>query len=76
MAKLSISTRTVIPIVLVSLLVISAIVTTAVIMSKQMVVDEVRNDALKGYKDTILNTLTTMMLNGSIKEGKKEFLSR
>ncbi|KWT90125.1 methyl-accepting chemotaxis protein [Candidatus Magnetominusculus xianensis] len=76
MAKLSISTRTVIPIVLVSLLVISAIVTTTVIMSRQMVVDEVRNGALKGYKDTILNTLTTMMLNGSIKEGKKEFFEQ
>ncbi|MBF0515916.1 MAG: chemotaxis protein [Nitrospirae bacterium] len=76
MNKLSISTRTVIPIVLVSLLVITAIVATTIVMSKRMVIDEIRNGALKGYKDTILNTLTTMMLGGSIKEGKKEFFEQ
>ncbi|MBF0457504.1 MAG: HAMP domain-containing protein [Nitrospirae bacterium] len=45
-------------------------------MSKQMVIDEIRNGALKGYRDTVLNALTTMMISGNIKDSRKPFLEQ
>ncbi len=76
MNRLSIATKTVIPIILVSMLVITAIVATSVVMSRQTVTDEIKNGALKGYRDTVLNTLTTMMLSGTIKDSRKPFLEQ
>ncbi|MCG6552827.1 MAG: methyl-accepting chemotaxis protein [Candidatus Magnetominusculus sp. LBB02] len=76
MGKLSISTKTIIPVIIISVLVITAIVGTSVIMSKQMVIDEIRNGAIKGYRDTVLNTLTTMMIAGNIKTSKKDFFEQ
>ncbi len=44
--------------------------------TEAIVVNEVKHSTLTGYRDTILNTLTTMMLAGVISETEKPFLEQ
>lgn len=44
--------------------------------TKAIVVSEVRHSTLPGYRDTVLNALTTMMLAGTIKDTKGPFLDQ
>jgi methyl-accepting chemotaxis protein len=44
--------------------------------TEAIVVNEVTHSTLTGYRDTILNTFTTMMLSGNIKETKGPFLEQ
>jgi len=44
--------------------------------TESIVINEVERSTLSGYRDTILNTLTTMMLANNIKESKKPFLEQ
>ncbi len=55
-------------------IIITVFVTT--INTKRIVIAEVRHSTLQGYRDTILNTLTTMMLTGNIKDAKGPFLEQ
>lgn len=60
-------------------LVASGIVATVFVSgvkTRSIVVEEVKNSTLKGYRDTVLNSLTTMMLSGSFKEQEKPFLEQ
>ncbi|MBF0465017.1 MAG: methyl-accepting chemotaxis protein [Nitrospirae bacterium] len=76
MKSLSMVTRTLVPILLAAAAVLITIVMLTIIMSRDIVLDEIKNGAIKGYKDTVLNALTTMMITGSIKDGKKPFIEQ
>lgn len=57
---------------------VGIVITTVVTMykTKTIVVNEVKNSTLTGYRDTILDMLTTMMSAGVIKETKGPFLEQ
>ena len=44
--------------------------------TESIVVEEVKSSALQGYKNTVLNSLTTMMMTGNFKESKDSFLEQ
>ncbi len=44
--------------------------------TEKIVVDEVKNSALKGYRDTVLNALTTLMIADDYPETKKAFFEQ
>ncbi len=56
------------------MIIISSIITTS--RTKSIVLDEVVNTTFKGYRDTVLNAMTTMMLNGDFKTGKRLFIDQ
>jgi methyl-accepting chemotaxis protein len=60
------------------LIIIGVTISTAVTgyKTKSIVLHEVECSTLTGYRDTILNTLTTMMLAGNIKETKGPFIEQ
>jgi len=60
------------------LITLGVVITTVVTgyKTKAIVIDEVKRSTLSGYRDTILNTLTTMMLGNNMKELKKSFLEQ
>ncbi|MES0335617.1 MAG: methyl-accepting chemotaxis protein [Candidatus Magnetobacterium sp. LHC-1] len=76
MKNVSIGTKTLVPIVLITFIGIIATVVVTVKLSKHLVINEIRDGAIRGYKDTVLNALTTMMLAGNIKESKGPFIEQ
>lgn len=74
--SLSIRNKVALPVVLlVSIgIVITIIVTTA--RTRDIVIEEVRNTTLPGYRDTVLNALTTMMITGTIRDAERPFLEQ
>lgn len=44
--------------------------------TESIVVEEVKNSTLNGYRDTVLNSLTTMMMTGNYKESRGSFLEQ
>lgn len=64
------------PIIL--LIIIGVTISTLVtgFKTESIVLHEVEHSTLTGYRDTILNTLTTMMLAGNIKETKRPFIDQ
>jgi methyl-accepting chemotaxis protein len=60
----------VIAMVTIGIIVITIITTTK---TREIVIDEAKTTALSGYRDTILNALTTMMIMGNFKEGEAPF---
>ncbi|MBF0565610.1 MAG: methyl-accepting chemotaxis protein [Nitrospirae bacterium] len=73
---LSLGMKTGIPIVfIVTLGVILNIIITDV-LTKKMVVEEIKNGAIMGYRNTVLDALTSMMVAGSLKEAKEPFLQQ
>ncbi|MBF0558176.1 MAG: hypothetical protein HQL08_05300, partial [Nitrospirae bacterium] len=57
---------------------IGVIVAVSVIgyQSKRNMLDEMQSSVLGGYRDTVLNAITTMMMTGNYKESKKQFLEQ
>ncbi|MBF0560294.1 MAG: HAMP domain-containing protein, partial [Nitrospirae bacterium] len=73
---LSIKWKVAVPIMLLTFVGIIIIIFTATSNMKRMVIDDVSRTTLPGYRDTILNALTTMMITGNIKEAKGLFLQQ
>lgn len=74
--SISIKWKTALPIIL---LVAAGIVATIIvtgIRTERIVIEEVKNSALKGYRDTVLNSLTALMIDGEYKDSKKPFLEQ
>ncbi|MBF0317019.1 MAG: HAMP domain-containing protein [Nitrospirae bacterium] len=76
MKNVSIGTKTLLPIVLITAIGIIATVVVTVKLSKYLVINEIKDGAIRGYKDTVLNALTTMMLAGNIKDSKRPFIEQ
>ena len=74
--NMSIKKRVAAPII--GMVVIGVIITTFVTISKskQLVIDEATTGTMRGYRDTALNALTTMMISGTIKEYETSFLEQ
>ena len=73
---MSIKKKVVAPII--GMVIIGLIITTFVTISKsrQLVIDAAATGTMRGYRDTVLNALTTMMISGTIKEYKTTFLQQ
>ncbi|HAK89546.1 MAG TPA: hypothetical protein DHV16_07620 [Nitrospiraceae bacterium] len=76
MKDMSIKKKTAIPIIAVVTIgiLITIIVTTS--KTKSIVIDEAKTATLNGYRDTVLNALTTMMISGNFKESKAPFFEQ
>ncbi len=63
---------------IIGMVIIGLIITTFVTISKsrQLAIDEATTGTMRGYRDTVLNALTTMMVSGTIKEYKPSFLEQ
>lgn len=73
---MSIKWKTALPIIL---LVAAGIVATIIVTgnrTEKIVIDEAKNTMLAGYRDTVLNALTTMMIEGDYKKSEKAFLEQ
>jgi methyl-accepting chemotaxis protein len=55
-------------------IIVTVFVTTG--RTKSIVMDEVKNTTLVGFRDTVLNALTTMMITDNIKDAKGPFLEQ
>ncbi len=65
-----------VPIILMASVGIIIVIFTTANNMRRIVIDEVIHTTLPGYRDTILNTLTTMMITGNIKEAKVPFFEQ
>ncbi len=74
--NLSLRWKIALPIILViSIGIVFTIVLTGV-KTKAIVLAEIKNSGLEGYRDTLLNSLTTMMITGNYVESKGHFLDQ
>ncbi|MDA8169354.1 MAG: methyl-accepting chemotaxis protein [Nitrospiraceae bacterium] len=72
----SLKWKTAIPIIaFITLGVVTTIIVTGY-KTKAIVMEEVRQSALNGYRDTVLNALTAMMLAGNYKQSEAGFLEQ
>ncbi len=71
--ELSLKWKLAVPIILMASVGIIIIIFTATSNMRRIVIDELRHTTLPGYRDTILNSLTTMMITGNIREAKGPF---
>ncbi len=74
--NISIKWKVAIPIIVTVAIGIAATVLFTGYKTESIVVTEVKNSTLSGYRDTVLNSLTSMMMAGNIKETKGEFLEQ
>jgi methyl-accepting chemotaxis protein len=71
---ISIKWKITVPIALLIILGIVITVFVAGSRTKRIVIEEVRNSTLPGYRDTVINSLTTLMIKGNYREDKRPFL--
>ncbi|RJQ19409.1 MAG: methyl-accepting chemotaxis protein [Nitrospiraceae bacterium] len=76
MNNLSLKWKVAIPLIVAVFIgvIITVIITTG--KTKNIVIDEVKSTTFKGYRDTVLNALTTMMVSGDFKTSKGAFLEQ
>src|SRR5208337_879565 len=76
LTNLSLRWQTVLPII--SIIAVGIAVTVAVTgyKTKDIVLDEIKHSVLEGYRDTVLNALTTMMIAGNYHESRDHFLEQ
>jgi methyl-accepting chemotaxis protein len=74
--NISIKWKTALPIILAVAAGIVVTVLVTGIRTERIVIEEVKSSALKGYRDTVLNSLTTLMIDGEYKDSKKPFIEQ
>ena len=74
--NISIKWKTAIPLSFFFILVIFAVILASSYMTREVVLEEIRSTALNGYRDSVLNALTTMMANENFGEAKVEYLDQ
>ncbi len=74
--SLSLKFKLTVPIIFFIAIGITAMTIVTGYKTELIVFREVEHSTLEGYRDTILNTLTTMMLANNIKETKRPFLDQ
>jgi methyl-accepting chemotaxis protein len=70
---LSLKWKMTIPIIAVVIAGVIIAVTVTTVRTRHIVIDEAKTTLLNGYRDTILNALTTMMVTGKYKEAEAPF---
>jgi methyl-accepting chemotaxis protein len=74
--NMSLRWQTTLPIIiLVSIGVVVSVAVTGY-KTKDIVFEEIRHEVLEGYRDTVLNALTTMMITGNYQESRESFLGQ
>src|SRR5208283_1488738 len=73
---LSLKWKLAVPIILMASVGIIIVIFATASNMRRIVIDELIHTTLPGYRDTILNTLTTMMITGNIKEAKGPFFEQ
>lgn len=73
---LSLKWKTTIPIIFAIAFGVLATIGVTGFKTKQIVLDEVKNSTLPGYRDTILNSLTAMMTGGKYKESRSQYIEQ
>jgi methyl-accepting chemotaxis protein len=73
---ISIKWKTLIPIVVILSIIFTINVVIVLGQTQKIINDKVVVSSLHGYRDTVLNTLTTMMIGGTIKNDKKDFMEQ
>lgn len=73
---ISIKWKTAVPLMIVLAAGILATVFVTGLKSREIVLEEIVESTLPGYRDTVLSALTTMMSSGNIKEAKGPFLKQ
>ena len=74
--NLSLRWQTALPIIIVVAIGIATTTVATGYKTKNIVFDEIKHSVLEGYRDTVLNALTTMMLSGNYRESRKQFLEQ
>ncbi|MCL4492595.1 MAG: methyl-accepting chemotaxis protein [Nitrospirae bacterium] len=73
---ISLKWKTAVPIiVMIAAMVLITVVVTGY-KTRQIVLEEVEKSTLNGYRDSVLNSLTTLMVVGNFKESKKPFMEQ
>src|SRR5208283_5858772 len=73
---LSLKWKLAVPIILMASVGIIIVIFATASNMRRIVIDELIHTTLPGYRDTILNSLTTMMITGNIKEAKGPFFEQ
>jgi len=76
MRNMSLRWQIALPLIALVILGITITIYVTLDKTKEIVIEEAKTTTLNGYRDTVINALTTMMLNGSIKESKGPFLEQ
>ncbi|MDA8083794.1 MAG: methyl-accepting chemotaxis protein [Nitrospiraceae bacterium] len=74
--NVSLKWKIAVPIILAISIGIVCTITVTGIKTKAIVLAEIKNSGLEGYRDTVLNALTTMMITGNYAESKDQFLDQ
>ncbi len=76
LTNLSLRWQTALPIISVIAIGIAVTIVVAGYKTKDIVLDEIKHSVLEGYRDTVLNALTTMMMAGNYHESRDRFLEQ
>jgi methyl-accepting chemotaxis protein len=73
---ISLKWKTTVPIILAIAIGVVATVIITGITTRQIVLKDVKNTTLPGYRDSVLNSLTTMMIAGNYKESRDRYIEQ
>ncbi len=73
---ISLKWKTAAPIILIIVAMVLIAVLVTGYKTRQIVLEEATKSTLNGYRDSVLNSLTTMMVAGNFRESKKPFLEQ
>ncbi|MDA8172941.1 MAG: methyl-accepting chemotaxis protein [Nitrospiraceae bacterium] len=74
--NISLKWKTAVPIIIFVAIGVLAMVFVTGYKTKKIVLEQERNSTLHGYRDTVLNALTTMMLSGDFNRQEAKFLDQ
>ena len=74
--NVSLRWQTALPIISVVAIGIAVMIVVTGYKTKDIVLDEIKHSVLEGYRDTVLNALTTMMITGTYQESREHFLEQ
>ncbi len=75
-SDVSLRWQTALPIISIVAIGIAVTVVVTGYKTKDIVFDEIKHSVLEGYRDTVLNALTTMMITGTYQESRGHFLEQ
>jgi methyl-accepting chemotaxis protein len=74
--NISLRWQTALPIISIIAVGIAVTILVTGYKTKDIVFDEIKHNVLEGYRDTVLNALTTMMIAGNYHESRDRFLEQ
>ena len=74
--NISLRWQTALPIIFLVTIGMAATITIMGFKTKDIVVEEIKHSGLEGYRDTVLNALTTLMITGDYGASLESFLTQ